>query len=53
MWLLDLRECPDESQQEDKKDDTVKKSSESPSVIRKPRTHGSLNTKTRKFSGVD
>ena len=53
MWLLDLRECPDESQQKDKKDDPVKKSSQSPSVIRKPRTHRSSNTKTREFSGAD
>jgi len=53
MWLLDLRECPDESQQKDKKDDPSKKSSKKPSVIHKPQTHGSLNTKTRQFSGAD
>src|SRR5205814_6618417 len=47
MWLLDLRECPDESQQKDKQEDSVKKIFQKPSVIRKPRTRRSLNTKTR------
>jgi len=47
MWLLDLRELPDETQQKDKKNDPSKKSSQRPSVTRKPQTHVSLNTKTR------
>jgi hypothetical protein len=47
MWLLDLRECSDESQQKDKRDNPVKKSSKRMSVIQTTRTHRSLNTKTR------
>jgi|SRR2546429_8348795 len=47
MWLLDLRECPEENQQKQKQDQVAKKSSKRTSVIRKPQTHVSLNTKTR------
>ena len=53
MWLLDLRERPEENQQKQKQDQVAKKSSKRTSVIPKPRTNGSLNTKTGQFLGAD
>jgi len=47
MWLLDLRERPEENQQKQKQDQVAKKSSKRTSVTPKPRTNGYLNTKNR------
>src|SRR2546427_3987002 len=46
MWLLDLREGLEESHEKDRRDNRTEKETQRPSVIQKPRTRRSSNTKT-------
>src|SRR5712692_1549979 len=53
MWLMDLREPPEESHGEPRHEQRTSRVQTKRSVIHKPRTRRSLNAKIQRFSGAD